>query len=205
MTDNKIPIEVKKISDDDEIGSSKAVVISGADDEDHPLQMELLDEDKVSCTKTLQAEEPVEESKVGCFTSDNVGVEKTNEKGMDEIVKELKKVQKQNTITHYLLTAMILLTVAWQVSEVSLILTVKNTFTNPFKSVGSFIKGAMNGGGGIKERIGEGKTKSEKDSKSIVSDFCAQIEPPALPELRIPDLSNMDLPGLGSNDGNEVE
>ncbi|KAI3929605.1 hypothetical protein MKX01_025773 [Papaver californicum] len=219
MTDNKILIEVKKINDDDESGTSKAVVISGGDDEDHLLllpkslpQMELLNEAKVSSTNKLPAEQPVVESKANaCSTLDDeekdVELEKKNEKGIEEIVKELKKVQKQNSITHCLLSVLILLTVAWQVSEVSLILTVKNKFTNPFKSVGNLIKGAIAGGGigGVKERIGEGKSSSERDSKSIVSDFCSQIEPPPLPELRIPDLANMDLPGLGSNGDNEVE
>ncbi|KAI3919259.1 hypothetical protein MKW98_030395 [Papaver atlanticum] len=208
MTDNKILIEVKKISDDDGSGSSKAVVISGGDDEDHLLvlpkslpQMELLNEDKVSSTNKLPAEQPVVDSKqtskeIACSTLDNVEVEKKNEKGMEEVVKELKKVQKQNTITHCLLSVMILLTVAWQVSEVSLILTVKNKFTNPFKSVGNLIKGAIAGGGigGVGERIGEGKSSRENDFKSIVSDFCSQIEPPPLPEPRIPDLANVDFP-----------
>ncbi|RZC59363.1 hypothetical protein C5167_006661 [Papaver somniferum] len=203
--DNKILIEVKKISDDDGSGSSKTVVISGGDDE--LPQMELLNEDKVSSTNKLPAEQPVVDSKeTACSILGNVEVEKKNEKGMEEIVKELKKVQKQNSITHCLLSVMILLTVAWQLSEVSLILTVKNKFTNPFKSVGNLIKGAIAGGGigGVRERIVEGKSSCENDSKSIVSDFCSQIEPPPLPELRIPDLGNMDFPGLGSNGGNEV-
>ncbi|XP_026382284.1 uncharacterized protein LOC113277384 [Papaver somniferum] len=204
--DNKILIEVKKISDDDGSGSSKTVVISGGDDE--LPQMELLNEDKVSSTNKFPAEQPVVDSKeTVCSTLGNVEVEEKNEKGMEEIVKELKKVQKQNSITHCLLSVMILLTVAWQLSEVSLILTVKNKFTNPFKSVGNLIKGAIAGGGigGVRERIVEGKSSRENDSKSIVSDFCSQIEPPPLPELRIPDLVNMDFPGLGSNGGNEVE
>ncbi|KAI3874862.1 hypothetical protein MKW98_019435 [Papaver atlanticum] len=201
MTDNKILIEVKKISNDDGSGSSSKVVgISGGDDdEDHLLLL----------PKSL----PQMGKEIACSTldDDDVEVEKNkNDKGIEEIVKQLKKVQKQNTITHCLLSVVILLTVAWQVSEVSLILTVKNKFTNPFKSLGNLIKGAIAGGGilrGVKERIGEGKCSSSErdDSESIVSDFCSQSEPPPLPEIRIPDLANMDLPGLGSNGGNEVE
>ena len=43
-----------------------------------------------------------------------------------EIVKELKKVKRQNFVTHCLLSVLIVLTAAWQVSEVKLILKVRS-------------------------------------------------------------------------------
>ncbi|KAG8497309.1 hypothetical protein CXB51_008507 [Gossypium anomalum] len=56
---------------------------------------------------------------------------------VEELVKELKAIKKQNTITHCLLSAMIVVTLFWQVFEASLLLQLKNGFTHPFKSVGS--------------------------------------------------------------------
>ncbi|XP_042024206.1 uncharacterized protein LOC121771486 [Salvia splendens] len=58
-----------------------------------------------------------------------------------EIIKELKNIQRQNTITHYLLTASILVTLVWQLSEFSLIFKIKQGFSNPLRSIGGAIKG----------------------------------------------------------------
>lgn len=66
----------------------------------------------------------------------------------EEILKELKKVRRQNSITHYLLTAMIVITLGWQLSEVSLILNIKHRVTNPFKSATEMLKGFLKGRGG---------------------------------------------------------
>lgn len=60
-----------------------------------------------------------------------------------EIVKELRKLRRQNFVTQCLLSAMIVLTVAWQVSEVSLILKVKDGMRHPFKSFGSMLTGML--------------------------------------------------------------
>lgn len=57
----------------------------------------------------------------------------------EEIMKELRTLRRQNFVTHCLLSVMIALTVAWQVSEVSLILKVKDGLTHPFKSFGSML------------------------------------------------------------------
>ncbi|KAK5838982.1 uncharacterized protein LOC108489576 [Gossypium arboreum] len=65
--------------------------------------------------------------------------------GVEELVKELKAIKKQNTITHGLLLVMIVVTLFWQVSEASLLLQVKNGLTHPFKSVGSWLVTLLKG------------------------------------------------------------
>ncbi|KAJ7945567.1 Ciliary neurotrophic factor [Quillaja saponaria] len=77
------------------------------------------------------------------------------ENKIDEIVKELKKVRRQNFVTHCLLSVMIVLTVAWQLSEVSLLLKVKDGLNHPFRSFGSMLSGFLtvpdrNGQAGVK-------------------------------------------------------
>ncbi|KAJ4961851.1 hypothetical protein NE237_021761 [Protea cynaroides] len=76
---------------------------------------------------------------------ENVGGPKdgSTEMGQEEILRELRKVKRQNRITHWLLSTMIFLTVAWQLSEVSLIITMKNKFSHPFKTVGNAVKGML--------------------------------------------------------------
>ncbi|KAF6161488.1 hypothetical protein GIB67_009367 [Kingdonia uniflora] len=92
--------------------------------DDEELQVELLREDGCSKLQTTK-----------------------DEKGIEDVLKELKKVKKQNSITHLLLSIMIVLTTTWQISEVSLILILKNKFTNPFKSFGDMVSGAIKGSG----------------------------------------------------------
>ncbi|KAI3774421.1 hypothetical protein L1987_48976 [Smallanthus sonchifolius] len=61
----------------------------------------------------------------------------------ERIVKELKIVRRQNLITHCLLSLMIVLTAAWQISEVSIILKLKDGISHPFRSIGSMLKSVI--------------------------------------------------------------
>ncbi|CAK9324870.1 unnamed protein product [Citrullus colocynthis] len=87
-----------------------------------------------------------------------------------EIVKELKEVKRQNFITHCLVSAMIILTVAWQISEVSLILKLRDGLSNPFKSLGRILK------------------------RKTTSAIQQQIEATELPHLNMPALPHVNLP-----------
>ncbi|KAE8649098.1 hypothetical protein Csa_015237 [Cucumis sativus] len=89
----------------------------------------------------------------------------------EEIVKELKEVKKQNFITHCLVSAMIILTVAWQISEVSFILKLRDgLLSNPFKSLATILK------------------------RKTTSAIQHQIEATELPHLNIPALPHVTLP-----------
>ncbi|CAK7336149.1 unnamed protein product [Dovyalis caffra] len=101
----------------------------------------------------------------------------------EEIVKELGKVKRQNFVTHCLLSAMIVLTVAWQVSEVSLILQVKERLSHPFKSFGSMLTG-------IFKRPKANDQDSEKQQSEVV---------PINAPLKMPELPHIDLGSNGEN------
>lgn len=101
----------------------------------------------------------------------------------EDVVKELKKLEKQNRTTHWLLSALIVLTVAWQVSEVSLLLKLKQGFRNPFKSLGNMVAGM------VKHHT---VTEEEAEKSSLLS--TVNGEKP----LKLP---HMDLTGLIKTDG----
>ncbi|XP_074303287.1 uncharacterized protein LOC141637772 [Silene latifolia] len=119
------------------------------DDDHHHLLTNLLSQlEALKADGTLDPPEPVAESKEAssCKSAE------TETKGEDEtetsesrivvsesedVVKELKKLEKQNRVTHWLLSVLILLTVAWQLSEVSLLLKMKEGVTHPFRSIGN--------------------------------------------------------------------
>jgi hypothetical protein len=98
-----------------------------------------------------------------------------------EIVKELRKLRRQNFVTQCLLSAMIVLTVAWQVSQVSIILQVKDGLSHPFKSFGSMLNGML-------KRSGTKGQDSENQQSEVV--------PVKVPPFKIPELPHIDL---GSN------
>ncbi|XP_061982372.1 uncharacterized protein LOC133702149 [Populus nigra] len=98
-----------------------------------------------------------------------------------EIVKELRKLRRQNFVTQCLLSAMIVLTVAWQVSQVSIILQVKDGLSDPFKSFGSMLNGML-------KRSGTKGQDSENQQSEVV--------PVKVPPFKIPELPHIDL---GSN------
>ncbi|CAL5338126.1 unnamed protein product [Camellia sinensis] len=100
-----------------------------------------------------------------------------------EIVKELRNVKRQNFITHCLLSAMIVLTITWQISEVSLVLSLKDGLSHPFKTFGGMLAGMLKGPV-LDAQNGEKKSSTNQP----------QIEVPAIPPLKIPELPLLDLP-----------
>ncbi|KAK8613876.1 hypothetical protein V6N13_101630 [Hibiscus sabdariffa] len=63
----------------------------------------------------------------------------------EDIVKELEAVKRQNTITHCLVSTLIVVTLIWQLFEVSLIHKLQNGLTHPFRSFGSLLAGMLPG------------------------------------------------------------
>ncbi|KAG8500121.1 hypothetical protein CXB51_003660 [Gossypium anomalum] len=114
----------------------------------------------------------------------NVGVE-------EEIVKELKAVKRQNTITHCLLSALIVVTLIWELSEVSLVLKLRDGMSHPFRSFGSLLAGMLPSPGKINV-VGSGDDDKDGNDHNIVD--------PLLPSVRMPELPHVEFPHMGSND-----
>ncbi|XP_062110788.1 uncharacterized protein LOC133822463 [Humulus lupulus] len=113
----------------------------------------------------------------------------------EEIVKELKKVKKQNRVTHWLLSTMIVLTIAWQISELSILLKIKEGFNHPFKSLGGMLTWVLKGPGGT---IGNNNGKDEENHNNQT-----EFEAPSLPPLKIPELPHVELPDLTTTSNHE--
>ncbi|XVF43687.1 hypothetical protein PTKIN_Ptkin02bG0060600 [Pterospermum kingtungense] len=113
----------------------------------------------------------------------------SGETDMEEILKQLKAVKRQNSITHCLLSVLIVVTVIWQLSEVSLFLKVKNGLSHPFRSFGSMLVGMLpSPGNGI-----DIHDDTDKDSSSPKHNH--DHLGPELPHLEFPRL------GSGNNGG----
>lgn len=117
--------------------------------------------------------------------------------GKEEIVRELKELKKQNFITHCLLSAMIVLTVAWQLSEVSLILKIKEGLSNPLKSVGSIVKGQ------IKGMIKGPTVPGQEEERQTSAKQNPLLRTSSLPGLKIPVLPHVELPVFDSDNEEE--
>ncbi|GAU16672.1 hypothetical protein TSUD_326220 [Trifolium subterraneum] len=116
------------------------------------------------------------------------GGSKGSENNDDEIIKEVKKVKKQNFVTHCLLSAMIFLTVAWQLSEVSLVWKVKEGINHPFRSIGNMVKDTVKE---VKEKVSDFNGKDDDDNKENNESTSLTTS------IKIPDITNMDVPSKG--------
>lgn len=112
------------------------------------------------------------------------------EMGNEDIIKELKKVERQNSKTHWLLSIMIVLILGWQLSELSLIMKVKEGFNHPFRSFGNMVMGILKG----PDNNGQDTEKHSSSTKKPQTDAA-----PAPLHLKIPELPHVDLPVLGLN------
>ncbi|KMT07438.1 hypothetical protein BVRB_6g150580 [Beta vulgaris subsp. vulgaris] len=157
ISKNKIEVEQIQIAIQQLIESQQSSATEPPitlSDEEHQLldkllsQLKSLKEDEAA----NQSEPPAEPKQVPSGRASELETEGNDEDdasksntgvGAEEVVKQLKKMEKQNKTTHWLITALIVLTVAWQVSEVSLLLKLKDGLTHPLKSVGNVFAGMI--------------------------------------------------------------
>ncbi|KAL6011617.1 hypothetical protein ACLOJK_002065 [Asimina triloba] len=124
------------------------------------------------------------------------GAQECTKARMEEIVKELRIVRRQNKVTHWLLAVLIMVTAAWQLSEVSILMMMKSTLENPFKAVWNLLRGSFRGG------------PSESDSgKSSSSSNHNNMEGLTLKPLKMLDLHHIGIPSLTRNgsDGDDED
>lgn len=115
--------------------------------------------------------------------------EEKEEEEEEKVVKELRKIQKQNFITQCLLSAMIVLTLTWQLSEVSIILKMKDGLNHPFRSITSMLTGWIKGPPPVLNGRDDDLNNSAKHLKH-------QVEAMSLPKLKVPELPHMELPSF---------
>ncbi|KAK1270444.1 hypothetical protein QJS04_geneDACA012588 [Acorus gramineus] len=102
-------------------------------------------------------------------------------------MRELKAVKRQNLITHCLLSVVIVVTVVWQLSEVSFLLSMKDKVSHPIRSIWNVMEGALKGGGKIQD-------PNKPNNHTLIE------ASPLLP-LSVPELPHVDLPALPFNNG----
>lgn len=177
------------------------------------------DAEEIACAdgKQEHIDEPLNKTEV-----DSCGVDN------EEIARELKKVKRQNFVTHCLLGTMIVLTVAWQISEVSLLLWLKNGVSHPVRSLGSLVKGMLIPNSRdrekqqsfTKEKLNSTKDKfiealkqsstrdkliesleaiKQSSARDKLIEALEAIENSSIQGIKIPDLLRMDLPSFDSS------
>lgn len=128
--------------------------------------------------------------------SDEVGTTAAKDEGAagvtaEEVVEELRKVRRQNTITHVLLSVLIVVTAVWQLSEFSFLLEIKNKVQHPFRAIGGMIFSAM---GGNPDR-----SSQDKSSTRVIPPMDGHPQP--LPTFKMPELPHVELNSLPGNSG----
>ncbi|PON50694.1 Transmembrane protein [Parasponia andersonii] len=192
-----VNVAIQKLMEERKIRETSGESFIGDNDDDQLLLSRLLsqleslkgesglDQPKASNEFGVSHRADRDEDKKKCETTDQQDNDSGSDIDKEEIVKELKKVKKQNSVTHWLLSVLIVLTVAWQVSEVSLLLKVthkvKDGINHPFKYLGGMFTGIFKGPG-----------SDDEENQS-------QAEAPSLPSLKIPELPHVEVPDLITN------
>ncbi|VFQ65035.1 unnamed protein product [Cuscuta campestris] len=140
----------------------------------------------------------VQREKVTARTHENTSNESSCETGKDEeeekedrVMKELRKVQRQNMVTQCLVSALMVLTLTWQVSEVSLILKLKDGLNHPLRSFGGFVSWVLRRRLKAPHQGEDEEEKEEERKQKRQGDEAPQASP--FPAIKIPKLS---LPSL---------
>ncbi|KAL6193380.1 hypothetical protein ACLB2K_034464 [Fragaria x ananassa] len=164
-------------------GAAGESFFQGEDDkDDHLLLSRLLSQLESLKEGIHKAEALTGPGEITAATSEGGGLEAKDRNGggggggeefdKEEIVKELNNLKRQNTITHWLLSVMIVLTIAWQASEVTMLLKVKHGLSNPFRCVGSLFSSLFSGG--------SDQTRQNEKQKS---DAFSSLKMPELPSV----------------------
>ncbi|CAH8253656.1 unnamed protein product [Arabidopsis lyrata] len=113
------------------------------------------DDDQLLLSRLIsQLESPKSKEKAGVITKEEEESapskgkregQRQLEESIEELAKDIKKVKKQNTITHVLLSAVIILTLTWQLSEYSMIFMLKDRISHPVRSIGGMLNGMFKG------------------------------------------------------------
>ncbi|KAL9275204.1 hypothetical protein AKJ16_DCAP20390 [Drosera capensis] len=170
-----IRIAIRELIASSEIKPTELPVVTN-DHGHRQLSVEAMKEDGIVNhleSLTQKPDEPMIEVQTGNVNAGSA----TGSGDVEEILKELKKVRRQNTITHCLLSTLIVLTAAWQLSEVSLLLKVKEGVSHPFRSLGSMVTKMIKGPG----------VKGQDSEKQDQTDG---------PAIKLPELPRLDLPSL---------
>ncbi|KAG2269650.1 hypothetical protein Bca4012_062671 [Brassica carinata] len=119
------------------------------DEDDHLLLARLMSklESPNPIQKTLvTAKEEEEESLPDSSPSNGKQEDKRRlEESIEKIAKDIKEVKRQNKVTHVLLSALIILTLTWQLSEYSMIYMMKERLSHPIRSIGGMFSGMFKG------------------------------------------------------------
>ncbi|KAL1187611.1 hypothetical protein V5N11_031602 [Cardamine amara subsp. amara] len=130
---------------------------------------------------TKEEEEEEEESLDASASQGKREGDRRLEESLKEIAKDIKNVKRQNTITHVLLSAVIFLTLAWQVSEYSMILMMKDRISHPIRSIGGMLNGIFKGKlRPIKNQLTGTSASKDQDNNGNGTLTGAQLQMPEL-------------------------
>lgn len=103
------------------------------------------------------------------------------EESIEEIAKDMDKVKKQNKVTHILLSALIILTLTWQLSEYSMIFMLKDRISHPVRSITGMLNGMFKSKlNPIKNQLAGTSTSKDQNDGNGTNTTGAHLQVPEL-------------------------
>lgn len=157
------------------------------DEKDRDLLLRLLDQ--LNSLKAERGQKDCENSLPTDDRNSNTelnGSDEIDRQGKnEEVMKEIRKVKKQNKFTHLILGIILASNMVWRISELAVALLIRRQISNPLKLIGGMITG--NFGGSITQNHG---------SDNYRASLLPRVEAPAIPHFEAFQLPHIEVPSF---------
>jgi len=165
-------------------------------EKDRELLLRLLDQlnslkeerDQQDCENSLP--EDATNSDIERHGGDKIGGQARNKETMEEI----RKVQRQNRLTHVILGIIFASNVIWRLSQLAVALLIRKEMSNPLRLIGSFITGNF-----------KGPMTENHSNQNLTASLLSRVESYSSAHFEAPQLPHIEMPSFFQTEDKAIQ